>query len=136
MRLYNIRNRLIYKNTNKYIIDWTKPSRSKFQSQVKSFLNEIWSIYIVYEEFPVYGSRLSIDFYNASQNLAIEVQGSQHTKYNPFFHGNNRMAFLDQIKRDEKKKTFCELNNIKLIEIFEEDRKKIDISFLKNLLYE
>ena len=30
------------KNAKKYLIDWKKPSRSKFQTEVKKFLKKYW----------------------------------------------------------------------------------------------
>ena len=46
------------KNAKKYLIDWDKPSRSKFQTQVKRFLRRYWKNDIVFEEFRVVGTRL------------------------------------------------------------------------------
>ena len=108
------------KNAKKYLINWKKPSRSKFQTSVKNFLNPYWFNDIVFEEFKIVGTRLSFDFYNANKNIAIEVQGAQHTKYVKFFHGS-RLNYLDQLRRDEKKLKFCDTNNIKLIEIYPND---------------
>mgnify|MGYP003138104069 FL=1 len=108
------------KNAKKYLIDWNKPSRSKFQTQVKKFLYKYWKNDIVFEEFRVVGSRLSLDFYNANKKIAVEVQGAQHTKYVKFFH-KNRFKYCDQLKRDEKKLDFCKANDIKLAEIYPKD---------------
>jgi len=102
-----------------YLINWEKNSRSKLQSKVKGFLKVFWDGDVVFEEFPVVGTRLTIDFYNATKNIAIEVQGNQHTKYNKFFHKGNKMNYLDQLKRDDEKLSFCNLNNIKLLEVHE-----------------
>ena len=102
-----------------YLINWEKNSRSKLQSKVKDFLKVFWDGDVVFEEFPVVGTRLTIDFYNATKNIAIEVQGNQHTKYNKFFHKGNKMNYLDQLKRDDEKLSFCNLNNIKLLEVHE-----------------
>ena len=102
-----------------YLINWEKNSRSKLQSKVKDFLKVFWDGDVVFEEFPVVGTRLTIDFYNATRNIAIEVQGNQHTKYNKFFHKGNKMNYLDQLKRDDEKLSFCNLNNIKLLEVHE-----------------
>jgi hypothetical protein len=102
-----------------YLINWEKHSRSKLQSKVKDFLKVFWDGDVVFEEFPVVGTRLTIDFYNATKNIAIEVQGNQHTKYNKFFHKGNKMNYLDQLKRDDEKLAFCDLNNIKLLEVHE-----------------
>jgi|TARA_R100000008_G_C3514961_1_gene130818 hypothetical protein len=117
------------KNIKKRIIDWEAPSRSKRQREVKKFLKKFWQSHVVFEEFPVAGTRLSIDIYNANKKIAIEVQGSQHTKYNKFFHGGHRNNYLEQLKRDEMKFKFCELNDIQLVEIYDSD--VINISLFK-----
>tara|TARA_Y100000361_G_C11156350_1_gene344378 strand:- start:519 stop:929 length:411 start_codon:yes stop_codon:yes gene_type:complete len=122
------------KNVRKRIIDWEAPSKSKRQREVKKFLKKYWQSHVVFEEFPVAGTRLSIDFYNANKKIAIEVQGTQHTKYNKFFHGGHKNNYLEQLKRDEIKFKFCELNDISLVEIYDSDTidrllfKKFDIT--------
>jgi len=98
------------------LIKWDKPSRSKFQTEVKNFLHRIWKNDLVYEEFPLVGSKLRFDFYNHTHSLAVEANGPQHSKFHKFFHNKNRMKFLDQVKRDQSKRFFCEINEIKLIE--------------------
>lgn len=108
------------KNPKKYLIDWDSGSRSKFQKRVKDFLKPFWQNDIVFEEFRIIGTRLSLDFYNANKKIAIEVQGGQHIKYVKHFHGN-RFKFLDQIKRDQNKLDFCSNNSINLIEIYPND---------------
>ena len=110
------------KKPQKYLINWDGKSLSDFQFSVKSFLKPFWGSHIVFEEFPIAGTRLSLDFFNASKNIAIEVQGAQHTKYTPFFHGNNKSNFISQLKRDKDKLHFCTINDIKLIEIYPEDK--------------
>tara|TARA_Y100000592_G_scaffold74430_1_gene116053 strand:- start:1143 stop:1553 length:411 start_codon:yes stop_codon:yes gene_type:complete len=108
-------------NAKKYRIDWSGPSKSKIQRRVKLFLEEYWHNHIVFEEFPVAGTKLSLDFYNANKKVAIEVQGKQHVKHVPFFHGKNKYNFVNQLRRDQDKATFCEINGITLVEIYEED---------------
>ena len=117
------------KNPKKYLINWEKQSRSKFQSQTKNFLKPYWQHDIVFEEFRLVGTRLSFDFYNANKKIIIEVQGAQHTKFVKFFHGN-RLKFLQQLKRDDKKYEFCEKNNLKLVEIYPTDQ--ICLEFFEN----
>jgi len=68
----------------------------------------------------VVGTRLSLDFYNANKKVAVEVQGDQHTKYVKHFH-KNRLKYLEQLKRDQNKFDFCDLNGIKLVEIYSTD---------------
>ena len=117
------------KNAKKYLIDWHKPSRSKFQTKVKKFLFEYWQNDIVFEEFRVVGTRLTLDFYNANKKIAVEVQGAQHTKNVKFFH-KNHFKYSDQLKRDEKKLDFCQANGIKLAEVYPQD--EIQASLFKN----
>jgi len=102
-----------------YLVNWEKKSRSKLQGKVKNFLKVFWDGDVVFEEFPVVGTRLTLDFYNATKNIAIEVQGNQHTKYNKFFHKGNKINYLNQLKRDDEKLSFCDLNGIKLLEVHE-----------------
>lgn len=115
----------------KYNIDWEGSSKSKFQKSVKDFLFEFWGRQVVFEEFPIAGTRMTFDFYNANKKIAIEVQGGQHTKYVPFFHGGYKNNYLMQLKRDHQKHDFCELNDIKLVEIYEKD--KLSLDFFKKL---
>ncbi len=121
MKFYTVDGKLRnLKNPKKYRIDWEASSRSKFQKGVKDFLRNYWHLDIVFEEFRIVGSRLSLDFYNANKRIAIEVQGAQHTKYVKHFH-KNRLKYLDQLKRDQKKLDFCERNDINLVEIYPND---------------
>lgn len=108
------------KNAKKYLINWSSKSRSKFQENVKKFLFKYWCQDIVFEEFPIVGTRLTLDFYNANKKIAIEAQGRQHVQFIQFFH-QDRLNFLHQLKRDQNKEKFCELNGIKLVTIFEKD---------------
>jgi hypothetical protein len=110
------------KKAKNYLIDWDSPSRSKIQFQTKQFLKKYWSKHIVFEEFPVAGTKLSLDFYNANKKIAVEVQGKQHTKYVPFFHGKNKINYLNQLKRDQDKLKFCEANDILLVEVYQDDK--------------
>jgi hypothetical protein len=104
-----------------HLIDWDEKSRSKFQFNVKKFLEPYWSRHVVFEEFPIVGTKMSLDFFNANKKVAIEVQGGQHTKYVPYFHGGHKVNYLSQLERDHNKLKFCELNDILLIEIYEKD---------------
>lgn len=108
------------KSAKKYLINWEADSRSKFQNRVKNFLKPYWKNDIVFEEFRIVGTKLSLDFYNANKKVAVEVQGDQHIKYVKHFH-KNRLKYLDQLKRDDKKLDFCNFNGIKLVEVYSTD---------------
>lgn len=114
------------KNAKKYLIDWNAKSRSKFQKNVKDFLVSYWKHDIVFEEFRVVGTMLSLDFYNANKKIAVEVQGDQHTKFVKHFH-KTRLKYLDQLNRDQKKLDFCNLNDILLVEIYSSDVVDTDL---------
>ena len=103
----------------KYLIKWDKKSKSNIQFAAKQFLKGYWKSHVVFEEFPVAGTRLKFDFYNANKNIVIEINGQQHVKFVPFFH-KRRSNFVSQIRRDQQKIDFCELNDIKFIEIYSE----------------
>ena len=72
-------------NSAKYLIDWKADCKSGIQKTVKNVLYDNWFADVVFEEFPVAGTRLTFDFFNATRNIAIEVDGNQHYKYNKFF---------------------------------------------------
>ena len=105
----------------KYLINWDGKSASNFQKSVKDLLYYFWGADVVFEELPVIGTRLTLDFYNSNKKIALEVDGKQHYQYNKFFHRGNRGNFLDQIRRDEQKEEFCEWNEIVLVRILEEE---------------
>ena len=54
------------------------------------------------------------------RKLAVEVQGKQHKSFTPFFH-KTKSSFDNQLKRDEEKAFFCQLNEIDLVYIDSED---------------
>ena len=132
LRLYSISGRLISKNVNKYKIKWSKPSRSKLQFNVKQFLKPYWKYQVCFEEFPVYGTRMSVDLVNFTKKIAIEVNGPQHKEFNKFFHGNSKAKYLDSIRRDWKKTEWLEKNGFKLIEIEHDEVEGLSVDFIKN----
>lgn len=62
-----------------------------------------------------YKMPLYFDFYLPEQNIAIEFQGPQHFKAIDFFGGQK--AFEDQKIRDQIKRDWCKVNNVRLIEV-------------------
>lgn len=115
------------KNLKKYLIDWDAKSKSKIQFNVKKFLEPFWVNHIVFEEFLIAGTRMTLDFYNANKKVAVEVQGQQHTKYTPFFHGGYKNNYLSQLDRDHKKYEFCKINDISLVEVYYNDEISVDL---------
>jgi len=132
MKLFNVRGKLIYKNVNSKRINWNSKSRSKAQFRTKKFLKQFWENHIVYEEFPVYGSRMSIDFLNATRRIAVEVQGSQHFKFNKFFYNNSRSKYLEAMKRDVEKQEWIEKNKFYFLEIKTDEVDLLSLKYIKN----
>ena len=131
MKLYNVYGKLVNKNVSSCLIDWDGKSRSKVQFNTKQFLKNYWKNHIVYEEFPVFGSRLKVDIVNATLRIAVEVHGKQHSAFNKFFHNDSRLNYLKSIKRDVAKEKWLSDNNFKLIEIYEDEVKDLSQTFFK-----
>jgi hypothetical protein len=131
MRLLNINGKLVSKSVSKYLIKWDEKSRSNIQFKSKQFFKKYWLSHIVYEEFPVYGSRMKVDFLNATKKIAVEVQGEQHESFNPFFHANSRVNYLNSIKRDYNKHKWLEVNGFKIIEIYQKEIKDLSLEYFE-----
>jgi hypothetical protein len=129
MKLFNVYGKVVSKNVSQYLIDWEAASRSKVQFNTKQFLKQYWKNHIVYEEFPVFGSRLKVDIVNATLRIAVEVHGKQHSAYNKFFHGDSRLNYLKSIKRDVAKEKWLSLNKFQLVEIYEDEVKNLTEQF-------
>jgi hypothetical protein len=129
MKLFNVYGKVVSKNVSQYLIDWETASRSKVQFNTKQFLKQYWKNHIVYEEFPVFGSRLKVDIVNATLRIAVEVHGKQHSAYNKFFHGDSRLNYLKSIKRDVAKEKWLSLNKFQLVEIYEDEVKNLTEQF-------
>ena len=119
------------RNPHRYKIKWNGKSRSKFQRTVKTFLYPYWRYDAVFEEFRVLGTQLTLDFYNHTRKIAIEVQGAQHLEFVKHFH-KTRANFLRQIRRDDKKMDFCNINDIQFLQIYPDD--KLSQEYFENLL--
>ena len=132
MRLLSLSGKLVSKNVNKYRVNWSKKSRSNIQFEVKQFLLKHWENHIVYEEFPVYGSRMKVDFLNATRKIAVEVNGAPHTSFNKFFHQNSRAKYLSSIQRDYEKYEWLIKNDYKFIELEQGDMKELSAVFIFN----
>jgi len=104
----------------KYRVDYDKPSRSKQQFQIKQFLKIVCPCDIIFEEYPLPGTRLKVDLLNATRRWAIEHQGVGHNAFNKFFHVN-RLRYRKAIVNDARKYEILQLNKYVVIETFPED---------------
>lgn len=129
MRFLNIHGKTVNKSITPYLVVWDAKTRSIIQSKIKKFLRKYWQNHVCVEEFTIPGCRLSIDIINFSTRIAIEVQGDQHTSFNKFFHGN-KFNYLSQIKRDDKKRRWCEMNKLELVEIFESEVDQVSYEWM------
>ena len=109
------------KSPEKYRVKWDASCRSNFQKIVIQFFKPYCSHHQVFEELPVPGTNLRIDLIDLNSRVVIESNGTQHDKYNKFFHRGSVDNFLDQIQRDEKKRSWAEHNNFQFVEIYESD---------------
>lgn len=112
------------RSASNYMIDWDANSRSKVQKRFKDFIKDQWYFDVVFEEFPLVGSRMTFDFYNASKNLKIEVDGMQHTQFSKFLHNGSKTNFRKQLFRDCQKEDYCELNGLTLLRFTEDEVNK------------
>lgn len=128
MKFLTLNGKTVSRNYSNYVIDWDKKSLSKIQFRVKQFLKPFWQNMVVIEEFPVPSTLLRVDYMNLTLKIAIEVQGFLHTEFNAHFH-QYPSNYLKQIKNDVKKAKWLELNNYKLIEVYEDEIKDLSKNY-------
>ena len=102
----------------------TRP-RSSGHLDARLLLKKLFPFDNPLEEVVIPGcdSTLYLDFLLSKKMLAVEVQGEQHRKFSPHFHGTPR-GFLNQKKRDGQKREFCEINGFTLVELHDNERDK------------
>lgn len=112
------------RNLDDEIIDWKasgsiQNNKSSLHVKAREYIIETYPTQQVLEEVPFNprrGQTLYMDFFLPLLNLCIEVHGEQHYKFIAHYHGN-LFSFLKHKQRDKDKKSWCELNNIKYIEL-------------------
>lgn len=103
-------------------------SKCKSESQylLGQLLRTLYPGYVICEEFVIPDTRLSIDFFIPALGIAFEFDGSQHLKYNEFFHGSKK-AFNAQKDRDLKKEQWCALNNLRIVRVIKKNISKEEL---------
>lgn len=94
-------------------------NKSSHHLKARELLKNSFPTLQILEEVPVPIKRSDnfyVDFYIPMLKTVVEVHGEQHYKFVAFYH-NNQLGFLKAQKRDREKKEWCELNNIKYIEL-------------------
>lgn len=131
MQLPNIRGRSVYKNVERFRINWDAESKSKIQFAVKQFLKQYWFYDRVYEEFPVFGTKLHVDIFNYDKKVAVEIQGSQHYKFNAWMHNNSRTQFFKGIQNDARKRHWIEAIGYTFVEILDTEVAHLSVDLFK-----
>ncbi len=94
-------------------------SRSKFQHEIGKQLTEQYPHDVIFEEVTIPVEGFILDFFIPSVGLVVECHGRQHTEHVKHFH-KTKKEFHSQQDRDQKKRDWCELNGLRLIEIYDE----------------
>lgn len=123
--------KLVSINVRKYLIDWKNDGNSSLERRFRDLIYPYWRHSIVLFQPTIPGCRLKLDFLNVNKKLAVETDGVQHNKFNPFFHNNSKNVYKDAFKRDLIKYKWLEQNDIKLLVLFEEDLKLFSPKYIK-----
>ncbi len=95
--------------------------RSAGHRLARQLLREVCPWHTIYEEVLVPGCEtpLYLDFFLPEMAVAVEVQGEQHRTPGRF--GKGRLAFLKAKRLDATKAEWCELNNIRLVVLHDDN---------------
>lgn len=104
-------------------------NRSSLHVKAKKLLDELFPHDMILEEVSLPGTKtprrrgtLRADFFIPNRNLIVEVHGEQHHKFNNFFF-KDKLSFFRAKARDLEKKNWCDMNEIKIIELnYNEDQ--------------
>ena len=92
-------------------------NESHLEREVKNILDKNNKEYIFQYKTSWLGKQ-SLDFYLPEYNIAIECQGKQHFGFGGWSENFN---FKQQFKLDKIKKELCELNNLKIIYVVDDN---------------
>ena len=130
MKIIDFQNRERKISIKKYLVDYDKSSKSKFQFNVKQFFKTFWQYDAVCEEFRIPGCLLRIDLINFDKKIAVECQSMIHDNFSTHFH-KTRSAFLKSWRRDESKQKWIEdVIQFKFLEIYPEDLKLLSRKYI------
>jgi hypothetical protein len=94
-------------------------NKSEFHLRARELLKKTFPTLQIIEEIPVPIKRSEtyyLDFYIPMLKVAVEVHGEQHYKFVSFYH-HNQLGFIKSQKRDREKEEWCNINNIRYIEL-------------------
>lgn len=95
-------------------------SETELYQKVKK-LGEEFGLEVIHHAKLRWLGKQHLDIFVPELKIAIEYQGTQHTRPVDFFGGEK--AFIEVRKKDKKKKELCENHGIDLFYIFENDEK-------------
>jgi hypothetical protein len=93
--------------------------KSSLHLKAREIIHKCFPTFQVLEEVSIPVKKLEtlyMDFYLPLTKTCIEVHGEQHYEFNRFFH-KSILGFMKHKKRDQNKKEWCSINNIKYIEL-------------------
>lgn len=102
-------------NLTKYV-NKKRARCSEYHKTAREILSKLYPFDQILEEVHLPGTQLYADFFIPKQMLVVEVQGEQHTNFTPFFH-KDKQSFGKAKQRDKVKLEWCEINNIRLVEL-------------------
>ena len=91
-------------------------SPSGLHLSARKLLKSRFPFSTIYEEVQLLGTGLIADFFIPDLSVLVEVHGEQHYKFVKRFH-KTKAGFKKSQLRDQKKKDWCELNDIIFIEL-------------------
>lgn len=121
MRFHGLDGKVYTLSLTKYIQEG--PNKSDLHLLARRLIKQVFGLSPVCEEFTIPGTLMKLDFYISHYNLAIEVQGNQHEEFTPFFHGT-KQNFNKAVQRDASKEKWCEINNIKLVKLYDRESEQ------------
>lgn len=101
-------------NLSKFITN--NHNTSSLHLKARELLLKMFPLDTILEEVILPGTTLIADFYIHRIKMIVEVHGEQHYKYNSFFF-KDKTAFRHAITRDRNKKHWCDINNIRYVEL-------------------
>lgn len=112
---------------NEYKVKLTKKAindnfKSAGHKQCRIILKQLYPSDNIFEEITIWPG-LIVDFILPLRRLIIEVNGVQHSKFVPFFHGNLG-KFNGQKNRDRAKLEWSKMNNFTFVAL---DDKEVDV---------
>ena len=101
-----------------------KGKRSKLHNKVREFLDKRFPYDRILEEVTLAGTKrpssfgglLRADFWLPLRSMVVEANGEQHFKFNTF-HFKSKLDFFRAKARDRDKAYWCEINDIRLINL-------------------